>query len=627
MGIHPQSRIDEYTAAGWWTDETGDGLFRAALAAKPDQEAIVDPANRADLVGSAPRRLTWTQLAGEVDHLSALLLDAGIGPGDVVGVQLPNLIELPEVYLAAWTIGAAVSPLAVQYREHEIRAMAQRAAMKLFLTVEQFQGRRMAAEAAVALADLPAPPSVVVYEAYGSESGLSAAADADTTASTASADARTPPGTSSTGMAPTSGAAIGTAPTGTALSGAVRWEAAAASPVESARVARHLAEHPSDPGALATICWTSGTESTPKGVMRAHYDWLRMAVGPTVAPKVTGDDVLLNTFPLINMAAITGMLLPWLTSGCKLVQHQPFDMPVYFQQIATERVTYTLAPPALLWLLLGNDELAAKVDLSSVTRVGSGSAPLQPPMVRGWQETFGIGVINFFGSNEGVCLLASVDDFPDPNERAQFFPRYGASDREWTGDIGHWVTTKVVDLGTGEEITEPGRPGELYIKGPHLFAGYVGGKMLDDLIDADGFFGTGDLFEIAGDNDEYLHYVDRAKDMIIRGGMNIAPAELEALILDHPAVAEVAVVGELDEQMGERVTAIVALRPEATLSLDELVDFLRGRKIASYKLPQHLVIRAELPRNPVGKLLKRELKAELARDSTGVGTGAAGAPA
>ncbi len=135
------------------------------------------------------------------------------------------------------------------------------------------------------------------------------------------------------------------------------------------------------------------------------------------------DDVLLNPFPMINMAGINGMLLPWLVmGGATLVQHHPFDAPTFFRQIAVERVTYTIAPPALMWMLLNNEDLLAKIDLSSLTRIGSGSAPLQPAMVRGWQKRFGLSVINFFGSNEGVSLLSSPEDFPDPDIRAQFFP-------------------------------------------------------------------------------------------------------------------------------------------------------------------------------------------------------------
>ena len=169
-----------------------------------------------------------------------------------------------------------------------------------------------------------------------------------------------------------------------------------------------------------------------------------------------------------------------------------------------------------------------------------------------------------------------------------------------------------IDTESGEVITEAERPGELYLDGPQLFAGYVNGAKLADPFDAEGYLKTGDMFEIAGDRGQYLRYVDRAKDLIIRGGMNIAPVALEQLITEHPAVLEVAVVGDPDEVLGERVAAVVVLRPEAELSLDELVEFLRDRKIASFKLPERLQVIDALPRNPVGKVLKRELRKQAA---------------
>jgi len=290
------------------------------------------------------------------------------------------------------------------------------------------------------------------------------------------------------------------------------------------------------------------------------------------------------------------------------VQHHPFDLPTFLGQVAVERATYTCAPPALLWMLLGNDALMATVDVSSLTRIGSGSAPLQPAMVRGWQERHGISVINFFGSNEGIGLLSSPVDFPDPDDRAQFFPRFGAPGVTWSTRAGEWTDTRLVDIVTGEDVTTPGHPGELHISGPSVFAGYLHGDELPSPFDDRGYLRTGDLFEIAGDQGQYLRYLDRARDQVIRGGMNIAPAELEGLIADHPAVADVAVVGDPDERLGERVAAVVVLRAGASLTLDELVAWLRERSIASFKLPERLEVRDELPRNAVGKVLKRALR-------------------
>ena len=163
----------------------------------------------------------------------------------------------------------------------------------------------------------------------------------------------------------------------------------------------------------------------------------------------------------------------------------------------------------------------------------------------------------------------------------------------------------------GEDITEPGIVGELRIDGPTVFPGYIGGESMPSPFDERGYLKSGDLFEIAGDEGQYLLYVDRAKDLIIRGGMNIAPAEVEGLIAGHPAVAEVAVFGVPDEVLGERVAAVVSLKPEQSLDLDGLGEFLREKQVAHYKFPERLEVVPALPRNPVGKVLKRDLRATM----------------
>ncbi|KQX76406.1 class I adenylate-forming enzyme family protein [Aeromicrobium sp. Root472D3] len=565
-GLHPQDKVDDYTAKGWWADETVDQLFRQQVATRGGDLAVVDPANRPALLGTEPRRLTWAELDGETTHLASRLLELGLRRGDVLGVQVPNTVELVEVYLAAWTVGVIVSPLPMQYREGEIVGMANQAEFAAFLSVPHFGGRSPVAEVAAVRAELPSVRAVIAY-----------APDAEV---------------------------VGGLP-----ADVLHVAPRAATDDEAEAVQVHVALDPNDPNDCLTICWTSGTESEPKGVPRCHYDWLAISWATVDAPSVVPEDVLLNPFPMVNMAGINGMFLPWLRVGCVLVQHHPFDLPTFLGQIATERVTYTVAPPALLWMLLHDDELLASVDLSSLTRIGSGSVPLQPVMVRGWQERFGIGVINFFGSNEGIGLLSSPDDFPDPDDRAQYFPRYGAEGITWSSRVAEWVGVKLVDVTTGAEITEPGVSGELRISGPTVFAGYLNGDRRPTPFDDEGYLRTGDLFEIAGDRGQFLHYLDRAKDLVIRGGMNIAPAELEGLIADHPDVVDVAVIGDPDELLGERVAAVVTLTPGAELTLDELVTFLKGKRIASYKLPERLDVRGELPRNPVGKILKRELRA------------------
>ncbi|ALE91285.1 AMP-dependent acyl-CoA synthetase [Arthrobacter alpinus] len=570
LNLHPQSRVDDLLASGQWTAETIDAMFRATAARRGDTLALLDPANRAALAGGAARRLSWREVDSEVTALAARLAEAGVRRGDTIGVQLANGAELTEALIAAWTLGATVSPLAMQYRDHEAITMGNAAEFDWVIAARAFGERHPADDFARLREQIPTLREVFSYGLAGD----ALAADSE---------------------------------------GVIHLFPTLATAADEADLATYRKNTPNDPNDCVSICWTSGTEGVPKGVMRAHYDWLVFSMVCQDASATTTDDVILNAFPMINMAGICAMLLPWIRTGCVLVQHHPFDAPTFFAQIALERVSYTLAPPALLSMLLHNEALLSKIDLSSLTRIGSGSAPLNPAMVRGWQEKFNIPIINFFGSNEGVGLLSSHVDVPNPDDRAKYFPRYGAEGVKWSIGLSEWADVKIYDLVTGEEITEPGIPGELHISGPQLFARYLNPETLANPFDAEGYLKTGDIFEIAGDQSQYVRYVDRSKDIIIRGGMNIAPVELETLIMRHPAVADVAVVGDVDEMLGEKVAAFVSLHPDTTLDLPELVAFLREQHIASYKLPENLRVLEVLPRNPVGKVIKRELRKVLAQ--------------
>ncbi|MBT6446514.1 MAG: long-chain fatty acid--CoA ligase, partial [Acidimicrobiaceae bacterium] len=249
-------------------------------------------------------------------------------------------------------------------------------------------------------------------------------------------------------------------------------------------------------------------------------------------------------------------------------------------------------------MLLGNEAMLDSIDMSHIRKISSGSAPLAPWMVEGWQDR-GIEIVNVFGSNEGAAMLSTMASVPDPNERARYFP---APSR-----LG--IEARLVDLETGEEITEPGQQGELRFAGPTIFSGYLesDGSEFDDA----GFYRTGDIFEIAdSDGPRTLYrFVDRAKDIIIRGGMNVSAAEIETLVSSHDAVAECAVVAYPDDDLGERVGVFVVAAAESEPDLDAVVEHLRAQKIASYKLPERLETIDALPRNPVGKVVKADLRA------------------
>ncbi|HEY4221026.1 MAG TPA: fatty acid--CoA ligase family protein, partial [Myxococcota bacterium] len=334
---------------------------------------------------------------------------------------------------------------------------------------------------------------------------------------------------------------------------------------------------------------------------------------------------LLNPFPLTNMGGIGGLFFPWLITAGTLVQHHPFAMPVFLGQLKSERIDYTVAPPALLdaflqdWLAHEdkNKAMLAGVDLTRLRAIGSGSAPLSPWMVRGYKEALDIDIINYFGSNEGTCLLSAPVDIPNAADRASMFPRLGVERFAWSQPVAKMIETRLVDASSGAEIDEVGVPGELRIKGAPIFSGYYNSEVLTkSAFDERGFFRTGDLFEIAGARGELYRFVGRLKDIVIRGGVNLSAEEIEALLLGHPSVSECAVIGVPDPRLGEKVCAVVVARKGvAPPTLAALASFLRDEmKVAVFKLPERLELVDALPRNPVGKIVKRELRARFGGD-------------
>ncbi|WP_280465175.1 class I adenylate-forming enzyme family protein [Nocardia brasiliensis] len=552
---HRADKVREYLARGWWQPETLPDLLRQRVEAAPEAPAISDPADLAALTGASPRALSWRALDEHSADLAAVLYRNGIRQGDTVAVQLPNSIALTATYFALWRLGAIATPMPASFRRHELSGIVAAAGATAVITAGALSGRELAGDA-LEVAD-------TVF-AFG-------------------------PGVPD---------------------GAIPLEApVAAADRERLRFyVRGLTVSVND---RVTVCWTSGTEAAPKGVPRCHGDWLAMAWGVQDGLCLTPESVLLNPFPMVNMAGFAAALLPWLLVGGHLVQHQPLNLPVFLGQIARYRVTHTSMPPALLTMLLHNETLRASADLSSLQRVGSGGAPLPPGVVRGWQDELGIEVLNFFGSNEGVCLMGAPVDIPDPLTRAQHLPHYGAPGVRWATRLARSTTVKLVDVGTGAAVTAIGGTGELRLAGPAVFGGYLPGTATSEPFDEDGFLCSGDVFELCGVDGRYLRFVDRIKEIIIRGGMNIAPAEIEGLLTDHPAVADVAVVGYPDEVLGEKCCVFVVPAPGATVTLAALVAHLREREVASFKLPERLELIEALPRNPVGKLLRRELRETL----------------
>lgn len=550
MFLTPAPRVRDYEARGWWRGLSVDALTQAAVAAGGGGEALVDPLNRAALDGRKPERLSWRQLGERVDRLASALLGHGLAKDDVVVAQLPNTVDAVLLFLACARLGLILSPVAMPYRAHELGYILALAGPKAIVTVERFAGFGHAA----LMRELAGKVPVLVF-------GEGA--------------------------------------------GDLRADAAAADP---AQAADHAARHPTIGGEVLTLCWTSGTEARPKGVPRDHNHWVLNAEVVADGTGLSSGDIMLNPFPLVNIGSIGGLVMPWLLHATKLVLHHPFDLGVFLRQIATERVSYTIAPPAVLTALLKQPELLASVDLSSLKTVSSGSAPLSPWLIEGWAAR-GIEVTNVFGSNEGAGLISGAGVVPDCANRARYFPRFGAAGQDWPAR-GHEVCrSRLVDPATEQEVVAPGWPGELRLAGATMFGGYWRAPDLTAAaFDADGYFRTGDLFEIAGDASQFYRFVGRSKEIIVRGGINVSPAELDDLIAGMPQVAEAATVGVPDEVLGERIAVAVVPAAGATPTLSDVSEWLAGRGVAIFKRPERLVLVDRLPRNPMNKVVRGELR-------------------
>ena len=576
--------IRQYRQSGIFKDETFVHLFRKSLEKHPEREALVDAANSMEFFGAGPRRLTYAQAWAEARSLAAMLLRHGLRKDDVLGVQLPNGNELVLTYFACAMLGVMLTPAPMQYRDHELSHILDHTKARAMMTFvyPKFDSALLRCER--------------LAQEQGAKSGQAPLVMAWYPAAASYEEAQVQAtGHSHVPLTPN-----------------------CASAADLAALDAYIVENPVDADATFTLCWTSGTEGLPKGVPRSHNQWMIAAHTIVQAVDLQPGARLLNPFPLTNPGSLTGMVVPWLLTGGTLVQHQPFDLQVFLKQIKDEAIDYTCASPALLASLLQNEALTEGIDWGRLKRISSGAAPLSEWLVRGFSERFGVEIINCYGSSEGAALYSCALDVPDPAQRAQFFPRIGAPGLTWSLSISEWMQTRLIDADTGAEVTEIGKQGELRVKGPNLFGGYYNAPELNDAaFDADGYYRTGDTFEIAGDKAQFYKFVGRSKDIVIRGGFNISAAEIEMLIQGHPKVHEVAIIGEPDPRLGERMCAVVVPAPGVELELAELNAYLKDEvRIAAYKLPERLVLLDSLPRNAMGKVIKRQLREQVSKEQS-----------
>lgn len=360
----------------------------------------------------------------------------------------------------------------------------------------------------------------------------------------------------------------------------------------------------------ATIFYTSGTTGRPKGAVGTHrnictnpislfYVMMRAALrggeGPTGAGGPVERSSHLLSVPLFHATGCHSVLVANAAGGGKLVMMQRWDAGRALELIERERITVFGGVPSMALQVLNHPDLSIR-DTSSVRSVAYGGAPAPPELVRRIKSHFPVGTAsNGYGLTEtsSVATMNSGDDYlarPDS-----------------VGPPVPVVEVKVVDA--GGQALPLGAVGELWIKGPNVVRGYWAKPEATAASFSDGWLHTGDLAKL--DPEGFVYIVDRAKDMLIRGGENVYCVEIEAALYEHPGVAEAAVIGIPDEVLGEEVGAVVQLRPGATVDHEALRAHVAS-KLAAFKVPSRIWFTDEaLPRNPAGKILKRRLRDDL----------------
>lgn len=502
-----------------------------------------------DAVVLGGTRLTYAQVNGAANQVANLLVSRGIKPGDHVALSCPNLPYFPIVYFGILKAGAAVVPLNVLLKDREIAYHLADSDAKAYFC---FQGTP----------ELPMGQE-------GKE-GFDATESCEHFI-------------------------------------LITADPAAASPIEGAEtLGQALAGQPPTFDTVdvvdddtAVVLYTSGTTGQPKGAELTHRNMMSNAlVGAELFDADAGrPDTFLCVLPLFHSFGQTVIQNAGFAFGGTVVMMPRFEPDAALKTMAAERVTFFAGVPTMYWGLLGalEDSGVDVTELADNLRVAvAGGSALPVEVHKEFEARFGITILEGYGLSE-TSPVAS-------------FSQHGAPVR--VGSIGvpiPGVDMKLInpDPAVREDLPEgPDTVGEIAIKGPNVMKGYYGRPEATSEAIVDGWFRTGDLAR--KDADGWYYIVDRSKDLIIRGGFNVYPREIEEVLISHPEVSLAAVVGVPDESHGEEVKAFVIRKPGATLTEDELIAWSK-EQMAAYKYPRLIEFRDTLPMTATGKILKREL--------------------
>ncbi|MFO1402628.1 MAG: AMP-binding protein [Steroidobacteraceae bacterium] len=356
--------------------------------------------------------------------------------------------------------------------------------------------------------------------------------------------------------------------------------------------------HRGDADTPLLLCYTSGTTGTPKGVVLDQGALLCNAINSAHMHDMTSQDRILTTTPMFHVGGLNIQTLPALHVGATVTLHPRFDAATVLETIEREQITLAVLVPAQLTPLLELPGWSA-ARIRSLRMITTGSTIINESFARR-VNAHGVPLAQVYGSTETAPAAAY-------QRAADAFERPGCA-----GAPALHSELRIVD-GDGKPVPA-GIDGEILVRGRHVMRGYLNQPELTAAVLREGWYHTGDYGHL--DADGYLYVVSRKRDMIITGGENVYPEEIESVLLECPGVAEVCVLGRPDERLGEKIVAAVVLRAGAGLEAGAVLAFLQGR-IARYKHPREVHFVEQLPRTPLGKVMRGEVRSRMFPDRNG----------
>ena len=499
------------------------------------------------------KRLTYAQLNAWANQIANALAASGIRRGDHVALLCPNLPYFPAIYFGILKTGATVVPLNVMLKPREIAYHLRDSDAKAVFCFQGTPELPMAEATKAAVAVVPACRTLIVLPHPS-----------------------------------------------------IPLDPAFDDGSDVLPLARFIGGQPpvfetveTKPDDTAVILYTSGTTGQPKGAELTH---LNMVVNAMVSAELcaashdgSGRHATAITLPLFHATAQTAQMLAYFHLGGTLVLLPRFEPASLLTAMTSERITHWIGVPTMYWTVLKYAR-EQRIDVSrtaaTLRLAVSGGAPMPVELMSDFEKTFGIRIIEGYGLSE-TSPVASFNHLDKPSK---------------PGTVGQPLfAVDIMIVNDKDEPVETGQPGEVVIRGHNVMKGYYKQPAATAEVMRNGWFHTGDIGVL--DADGYLSIVDRIKDMILRGGLNVYPRELEEVMLTHPAVSLVAVVGVPDERLGEEVKAFVVKKPGADVTEDALRAWCK-EQFAAYKYPRLIEFRTELPTSATGKILKRELRVQ-----------------